>query len=66
APLSEVARTLSNVHGRKIVIQTPGLDTLRYRGNFEGTGLEASLEVLSLSMQLTFEDQDSLILVKKK
>lgn len=65
APLRTVFRVLEKNHGKKLVSATPGLDTLHFRGDLSGMGLEEALEFMSLSLQLSYEDQDSLIVVKK-
>lgn len=66
APLSEVIRILEKAHSRKFALETPAMDSLQFKGSFDGMTLEETLEFLSLSLKLDVEDQDSLILLKAK
>lgn len=66
APLSDVFQVLEKNHHKRLVSATPGLDTLHFRGELSGMSLEESLDFMSLSLHLSYEDQDSLIVIKKK
>lgn len=66
APLGEVVRVLEKNYGRDMKTVTPGMDTLSFRGEFNHLQLDEALELLSLSLQLSVEDMDSVILLQKK
>ncbi len=59
-------RILEKEHGRRFALANPAMDTLHFKGNFDGMTLEETLEFLSLSLKLEVEDQDSMILLKTK
>lgn len=64
--LKEVRRVLENTYGRKLVTASPELDSLRFRGEMSEMSLEQALDFLGLALNLSIEDQDSLILLKQK
>lgn len=64
-PLVDVARTLDDAYGCKVVIQTPELDSVGLNATFNNADLDVVLNAIALTLDLQIIEQNDSILISK-